>query len=92
MIADPFDNRIHSGVPHAEAFSRNTADENFAARRTVARHVADDDVLFSLVRRVLPRTDADMAARQPLTKIVVRFAFDFERDPLRQERRKAVSA
>ena len=46
VIAHGFDDRVHAGVAHAEAFARHAADENLAARRAIKRHVADDDVLL----------------------------------------------
>ena len=91
MVADALDDRRRTGVAHREALARQTANERLAARCAVQRHVADDHVLLGGELRVAIRSDDDPTARQALAGVVVRVAFQTQRDAARQERAEALS-
>ena len=91
VVADAFDDRERAAVADGEALARHAAEVRLAARRAVERDVADDDVLFGDERRLPRRIDDDLAARQALADVVVRVAFERQRDAARHERAEALA-
>src|SRR6267154_2155250 len=86
MIANSLDYRMRAAVAHRESLARDAAKESLAAGRAVKRDVSDDDVLFRLEGRFSWRTHRHESARQALAAIVIRIAFEVERDARRQPR------
>ena len=77
VVADALDDRGGAGVAHAEALAHDAAQEDLAAGRAVADHVAGDD---RCPRRrtasVTVRADDDAPARQTLAEVVVGVALE----------------
>jgi len=91
VVAHALDHRVGAAVAHAEALARHAADVGLAARGTVQRHVADDDVVLGREGRLARREDGDLAARQPLADVVVGVALEQQRHARRDERAEALS-
>mmetsp|Transcript_6302 Transcript_6302/g.12168 ORF Transcript_6302/g.12168 Transcript_6302/m.12168 type:complete len:339 (+) Transcript_6302:1812-2828(+) len=80
-------------VANAEPLTRHTAEESLARSRSVARHVASDNVILPLKapRKVpLIRHNHNLATAQPLGSTVVRVTPDNHRDTPRHERSGAL--
>ena len=91
VVADAFDDRGGAAVADREALTRHPAHEDLAAGRTVERDVTDDDVVLGLEGRFPGRTHRHESARQTLAEIVVRIAFEIERDSRREPRSKTLA-
>ena len=91
VIADALDNGERAAVAHGEPLARDAAEVRFAARRAVQRDVADDDVVLGNERRLPRREHDDLAAREPLADVIVRVAFELERDASRNEGAEALA-
>ena len=74
VVAGALDDDRRAGVAHAAALAHDAADEDLAAGRAVADHVAGDDVLVARERGVGRRSDDDAPARESLAGVVVRVA------------------
>ena len=90
MIADAFNNRFGTRVSNTEAFARESVEERFAARRSVEKHVARDDVLRRLESDLRRGPHNHAAAREALTAVVVRIARYADLDALRQPSAEAL--
>src|ERR1700691_4751630 len=84
VVADALDDRMRTAVAHRESLAGDAAKERFAAGRAVERDVANNYVLLGLERRFLWRTHRHESARQSFAAVVVRLAFEIERDSRRQ--------
>src|SRR6185295_5171695 len=80
MIADAFDDGQRAAVSHGEPLAGHAPEIRFAARRAVQGDVPDDDVLLGNECRLPGRVHDDFAARKTLGDVVVRVAFELERD------------
>src|SRR5690606_9954271 len=85
-----FDDGGSAAVAHAEAFTRDSAEECLAARCAVQRGVADDDVLVCLEGRAVARTHGEQPARHAFAHVVVGIASERELDTVHQERAEAL--
>src|ERR1700727_2813203 len=92
MIADAFDDRCSARVAHREPLAGDAAEECLAAGRTVEDDVADEDAFLGQEAGGLRRVDDDAAAGESLADVVVRIAFEFKRDAVRDEGAKALSS
>ena len=63
MIPDGFHHGLSAAVSHGEALTRHASDIRLASRRTVERHVADNDVLLRNKGGAHGRKDDEFAAR-----------------------------
>src|SRR5208282_3661050 len=86
MVADSLDDRVRAAVTHRESLAGYAAEERFTAGGAVERDVADNDVVLGLEGRFLRRAQRDKSAREPLAAVVVRVAFEMERDSRREPR------
>ena len=89
VVADAFDDGIGAAVADGESLGRAAAEKRFAAGRAVERDVADDDVVFGDEARFGGRIDDHPAAGEALADVVVRVAFEFERDAARPGTRRS---
>ena len=85
MVPDALNDRGGSGIANRKTFASDTVKEGFAARRAIERDIADDDIFLRCEPGTARRMDNDSAARKALADIVIRFAFQGQRDPLRKE-------
>src|SRR6185312_13415615 len=90
VVADTLDNRNRAAVTDGEPLAGDAANERLAARGAVERDVADDDVGFGGECRLPRREDRELASREPLADIVVRVAFERQRDAGWNERPEAL--
>ena len=62
VIPNTLDDRAHAAVPDCKALSRHPADVGLPARRSVERHVSDDNVFFRRKGRALGRVEDQLPA------------------------------
>src|SRR5262245_10774567 len=79
VVSHTFDYGANTAVAHAEAFAGHTTDIRLAVGSAVKGHIANDDVFFWSKSRTLRRIQNHLAARETLTKVVVRVALQLER-------------
>src|ERR1035441_9700194 len=91
MVADSLDDRVRAAVTHRESLAGYAAEERFAAGGAVERDVADNDVVFGLEGRFLRRAHRDKSARESLAAVVVRVAFEMERNSRREPRAETLA-
>ena len=91
VVADALDDGLGAAVADGETLAGTAAEEGLAAGGAVEGHVADDDVLRRIERRVLRRVHRHESAGQALAGIVVRLPFEVERDTPSQEGPEALS-
>src|SRR6266446_1779171 len=86
--ASTFDHRGRPGVAHGEPVPRPPRGEQRSGGRPVQRGVTQEDVLVGATRgcRLAERPDHDLAAREPLADVVVRFPLELEVHPREGER------
>ena len=80
VIAQPFHHRGRAGIPHREALASHAIEKRLAAGGPVENDVADQNVLLGHKRRSLRRIDDQASAGKPFADIIVRVAFQFQRD------------
>src|SRR5690606_1365016 len=80
MVADTFDHRVCARVATAESLADHTLEERFTSRRAVEKHVAGDDVLGRLERRIGRGANDHATAGETLAGIVVRITLDADLD------------
>ena len=85
VVAAALGNSDSARVAHAEAFAGDAVDIGFAARRTVERHIADDDIIFGGKGGCRIGTDNQFAARKSLAEIVIGIADKLHGHALRNE-------
>lgn len=71
MITDPLDHCGHTGVAHAKTFADSSAEECFAARRSVENHVARDDVVLGHELAFFWRRNNYTAAGKSFAEVIV---------------------
>ena len=91
MVADSLDHRRRSRIADCKAFARNTVEERFPTGRAVESHVADQNIFFGSKMGSTRWVHDDSAAGKALSNVVVGFAFQRERDTVRQESPQALS-
>ena len=91
MVADAFDDGGRAAVAHGESLARHAAEERLAARGAVEGGVADDHRLVRKELGALGWPHDDAPPRQTLAHVVVRFAEELEREPVRGERAEALA-
>src|SRR6266851_1074901 len=91
VIANALDHRACAAVAHREAFTGEAAEERLAGGGSVERDVADQDILLSLETGDARRPDRHEAAGESLAAIVIRVAFEVERNARRQPCAKTLS-
>src|SRR2546425_333257 len=80
VIAEGLDHGVGSAVAHTKSLTRDAPNVGFAAGRTIERNIADDYVFLCAECSFAGWVDDDLPARQSLAEIVVRVAFEFERN------------
>ena len=80
MIADAFHHRGSTRVANAEALADDAAQEDLAAGRAVADHVAGDRVLLGSELGTTIRANDDPSTRQSLGDVVVGIALEPQGD------------
>src|SRR5262249_20058248 len=83
--------RVRAAVAAGEALARRAVEERLARGRAVQRDVAHDHVLLGHEAGPARRVDHEASAREPLAHVVVRVAFEREREPARDERAEALA-
>src|ERR1700758_5572052 len=91
MVSNALDDRRRTGIADREAFSGNSVEKRLAARSAVQGHIADDDVLFRREAGTARRIYDKPSTRKALSDIVVGFALERERDPVREERSQTLA-
>ncbi len=91
VVTDALDDRGRAGVADAEPLADDASDQGFATRRSVQRDVARDDVLLGHERRPLVGEQHQPSAREALAEVVVRVAFEPQRDAARNEGAEALA-
>src|SRR5439155_5999716 len=81
------------GIAYGEPVSRPTGGEQLAGGRPVQRRIPQENVLVRAARgrRLAERSDHDLAAREPLADVVVRFPLELEVHPREGERAEALT-
>ncbi len=91
VVADAFHDGRGAGIAHREPLSRHAVQENFSAGRAVQADVADQNIFFRHERRIARRINDQPSAGKSLAHVIVGFAFQGQRDALRQERAETLS-
>src|SRR5262245_29266212 len=91
VVSHTFDYRANAAVAYAEAFASHTADVRLAIGGTVEGHIANDDVFLRIKSRTLRPIQNHLAARETLTKVVVRITLQFESHTSRDKCSKALT-
>src|SRR5262245_29755976 len=91
VISHTFDYGANTAVAHAEAFASHTANIRLATGSAVKSDIANDDVFLRSKSRTLRRIQNHLAARETLTKVVVRVTLQFERHAGRNKFPKALT-
>jgi len=91
VVTHPFDNRSGAGVPHREALTGNSVEEDFAGGGAIEDNVADQNAFFRQEARGLRRVGDDASAREAFAEIVVRVTFQFQSYAIRDEGTEALA-
>src|SRR5881397_1829163 len=93
VSAGAFDHGDRPGIAHGEPVSRPAGGEQLAGGRPVQCGVTQENVLVRATHgsRLAERPDHDLAAREPLADVVVRFPFELEVHPREDERAEALT-
>src|SRR5262245_62082021 len=79
VVSHTCDYRANTAIAYTEAFASHTADIRLATGSAVKSDIANDDVFLRSKSRTLRRIQNHLAARETLTKVVVRITLQFER-------------
>ena len=91
MVANAFNNRNRTGVPHRKPLPRPSGSEQFPGGRSIQRHIAQNHMLAAVLRRQSTSPNHQLATRQSLPHKIVRLAFQHQPHPLNRKRPKGLA-
>src|SRR5215510_8265833 len=91
VVSHTFDNGANTAIAYAEAFASHAANVRLATGSAVKSDIANDDVFLRSKSRTLRRIQNHLAARETLTKVVVRITLQFERHTGRDKCSKSLT-
>mmetsp|Transcript_43010 Transcript_43010/g.103696 ORF Transcript_43010/g.103696 Transcript_43010/m.103696 type:complete len:308 (-) Transcript_43010:3745-4668(-) len=85
VVTNSLDDHPGAGVSDGETLGGDPAEEGQAAGCSVHAHVADNDVLLGIERRIAWGVHDDGTSRQPLSSVIVGITLELQHHPLGQE-------